>query len=47
MLQLIKKIDDAWANRVILLGVNPNSCNGYFDFRNNVVIAYNKEEEVA
>ncbi len=47
MLQLIKKIDYAWKNNDILLGINPKNCIGYFDFRNNVVLIYNRKKEVA
>ena len=42
MLHLIKEIDKAWDNNDILFDVNPTFCNGYFDFRNKVVLKYNR-----
>ena len=43
MIQLIKDIDNAWNNNDILFNVNPKACNGYFDFRNRVVLKYNRK----
>lgn len=43
MLELIKNIDYAWNNKYDLYDINPCDCNGYFDFRNKVVIKYNEE----
>lgn len=45
MLDLIKNIDYAWSNKSILYDIDPASCNGYFDFRNKVVVKYTKEFE--
>lgn len=43
MLDLIKAINYAWSNKKILCSIDPCACNGYFDFRNKVVVNYNKE----
>ena len=45
MLELIKKIDNAWWNADVLFNVNPIYCNGYFDFRNQVVLRYNRQNK--
>lgn len=43
MLNLINKIDYAWSERASLLNVDPYKCNGYFDFRNQVVLRHNRK----
>lgn len=43
MLQLVKKIDNAWKHSDILLNVDPKTCISYFDFRNKVVLKYNRK----
>lgn len=44
MLDLIKQIENAWSDRTTLLNVDPYKCNGYFDFRNQVVLRHNRKE---
>lgn len=46
MLNLIKLIDNAWKQKTSLYGVYPNQCIGYFDFRNNVVLRYNRKHKI-
>ena len=46
MLELIRKIDNAWENADVLFNVNPINCNGYFDFRNQVVLRYNRQNNI-
>lgn len=43
MLMLIEAIDYAWKEKQILYDIDPCDCNGYFDFRNKVVIQYEYE----
>lgn len=43
MLMLIEAIDYAWKEKQELYDINPCECNGYFDFRNKVVIQYENE----
>lgn len=43
MLDLIKKIDLAWEKEERLLNVYPDKSLGYFNFRNNVVLRYNRK----
>ena len=42
MLQLIQRIDMAWLSQEAIFNINPNKCNGYFDFRNKVILKYDK-----
>ena len=43
MLELIKQIDIAWINKDKLLDIYPNEILGYFNFRNNVILKYNRQ----
>ncbi|MEG1494685.1 MAG: hypothetical protein RR406_00075 [Bacilli bacterium] len=43
MPQLIKQIDIAWDNKSELYGIIPDKSKGYFNFRNNVVLKYNRK----
>lgn len=43
ILKLIEKINNAWNNKEIMLTINPKECNGYFDFRNKIMITYERE----
>ena len=43
MSDLIKKIDYAWLNNEPLLGLYPDKKRGYFNFRNNIILRYNRE----
>ncbi|MGL4878023.1 hypothetical protein [Paraclostridium dentum] len=47
MKNLIALIDIAWEHKKELYDVDPNSCIGYFDFRNKVVKTKFDEKEVA
>ena len=44
MLDLIKQIDFAWVKRTELLGIYPEESLGYFNFRNNVILKYNRQQ---
>lgn len=43
MLDLIKKIDYAWIKGHKLFGIYPEETKGYFNFRNNVILKYNRQ----
>lgn len=43
MLDLIKKIDLAWEKKERLLNIYPDKSLGYFNFRNNVILRYNRK----
>lgn len=45
MLDLVIKIDNAWNEKASLINVDPHKCNGYFDFRNKVVLKSKEECE--
>lgn len=42
MLELIRQINIAWEQKSSLYDIEPNIQLGYFDFRNKVMIKYNK-----
>lgn len=46
MLKLIQQIDMAWENRDTLFKINPDACNGYFDFRNKIILKYNRKHKL-
>lgn len=46
MISLIKEIDRAWAIKERLCGVYPDRELGYFSFRNNVILKYNRRKEL-
>lgn len=43
MLELIKKIDYAWIKGEKLFNIYPEETKGYFNFRNNVILRYNRQ----
>lgn len=49
MLDLIKQINSAWEQKTSIYDISPNDYIGYFNFRNEIVLIYNKltEKEVA
>lgn len=42
MLELIKQINIAWEQKSSLYDIMPNKQLGYFNFRNKVMLQYNK-----
>lgn len=45
MLDLIKKIDEAWKKEHRLYGIYPDKSLGYFNFRNNIILRYNRKAD--
>lgn len=43
MLELIRQIDYAWINKEKLFGIYPEETKGYFNFRNNIILRYNRQ----
>jgi hypothetical protein len=43
MLELIRQIDNAWINKEKLFGIYPEETKGYFNFRNNIILKYNRQ----
>lgn len=46
MLNLIKQINNAWEQKTSLYNISPNDYIGYFNFRNEIVLIYNKLIEI-